>query len=215
MVTLRDCSEKSEATNRHININIIGHSKQAIEKSNEHPEWLLDDWNMDFRTKKSGENMGHGYKVLDKASLSGASCSSPILQAFPILKKSYGDSMHKVLHVGPDSCFVLSSLLEEEDTEVWGIQPYELDDVGAKCKSLVCKGIVHVADLKFSLPHCAKSFSLDILSDALDYLSPRYLNKTLPKLVKVSADGVVIFAGTFPCEASVLLVYAFAHLNLI
>ena len=74
---------------------------------------------------------------------------------------------------------------------------------------------MRVADLKFSLPYRAKSFSLVIVSDALDYLSPRYLNKTLPELVRVSADGVVIFAGTFPCEASVLLVYAFAHLNLV
>ena len=123
--------------------------------------------------------------------------------------------MHKVLHVGPDSCSVVSSLLEEGDTEAWGIEPYELDDVGAKCKSLVRKGIVRVADLKFSLPYRAKSFSLVIVSDALDYLSPRYLNKTLPELVRVSADGVVIFTGTFPHEASVLLVQTFAHLNLV
>ncbi|KAG4993136.1 hypothetical protein JHK82_029881 [Glycine max] len=31
-----------------------------FEKSNEHPEWLPDDWNVDFRTRKSGANMGHG-----------------------------------------------------------------------------------------------------------------------------------------------------------
>lgn len=103
--------------------------------------------------------------------------------------------MHKVLHVGPDSCSVVSSLYEEEDTEAWGIEPYELDDIGSKCKSLVRKGIVRVADIKFPLPYRAKSFSLVIVSDALDYLSPRYLNKTLPELVRVSADGVVIFGG--------------------
>jgi len=103
--------------------------------------------------------------------------------------------MHKVLHVGPDSCSVVSSLLVEDDTEAWGIEPYELDDVGAKCKSLVRKGIVRVADLKFPLPYRAKSFPLVIVSDALDYLSPKYLNKTLPELVRVSADGVVIFSG--------------------
>ncbi|CAJ1961432.1 unnamed protein product [Sphenostylis stenocarpa] len=125
----------------------------------------------------------------------GASCSSEVLQALPILKKAYGDSLHKVLHVGPDSCPVVSSLLEEEDTEAWGIEPYELDDVSDKCKSLVRKGIVRVADIKFPLPYRAKSFSLVIVSDALDYLSPKYLNKTLPELVRVSADGVVIFSG--------------------
>ncbi|KAK7328040.1 hypothetical protein VNO77_22134 [Canavalia gladiata] len=134
-------------------------------------------------------------KDVSKLEGGGASCTLEVLQALPILKKAYGDSMHKVLHVGPDSCSVVSSLLEEEDTEAWGIEPYELDDVGAKCKSLVRKGIVRVADLKFPLPYRAKSFSLVIVSDALDYLSPRYLNKTLPELGRVSADGVVIFAG--------------------
>ncbi|KAG4960586.1 hypothetical protein JHK87_037219 [Glycine soja] len=119
----------------------------------------------------------------------GASCSLEVLQALPILKKAYGDSMHKVLHVGPDSCSVVSSLLEEGDTEAWGIEPYELDDVGAKCKNLVRKGIVRVADIKFSLPYRAKSFSLVIVSDALDYLSPRYLNKTLPELAKLRSSS--------------------------
>jgi hypothetical protein len=33
------------------------------------------------------------------------------------------------------------------------------------------------------------------VSDALDYLTPRYLNKTLPDLARVSTDGLVIFAG--------------------
>ncbi|CAK8530389.1 unnamed protein product [Lathyrus sativus] len=125
----------------------------------------------------------------------GSSCTLEVLQALPVLKKAYGDSMHKVLHVGPDTCTVVSSLLAEEDTEAWGIEPYELDDAGTKCKSLVRKGIVRVADIKFSLPYRAKSFSLVIVSDALDYLSPKYLNKTLPELVRVSSDSVVIFSG--------------------
>lgn len=122
----------------------------------------------------------------------------------PVLKKAYGDSLHKVLHVGPDTCSVVSSLLQEEETEAWGIEPYELDDVSASCKTLVRKGTVRVADLKFPLPYRAKSFSLVIVSDALDYLSPKYLNKTLPELARVAADGVVVFAGTFPYKVSVL-----------
>ncbi|KAI4299221.1 hypothetical protein L6164_032701 [Bauhinia variegata] len=125
----------------------------------------------------------------------GTSCTPEVIRALPILKKAYGDSMHKILHVGPDTCYVVSNLLKEEETEGWGIEPYELDDVGANCKSLVRKGIVRVADIKFPLPYRAKSFSLVIVSDALDYLSPRYLNKTLPELARVSADGVVVFAG--------------------
>lgn len=123
------------------------------------------------------------------------SCTAEVQRAIPILKKAYGDSMHKVLHLGPDTCSVVSKLLKEEDTEAWGVEPYDLDDADASCKSLVRKGIVRAADIKFPLPYRAKSFSLVIVSDALDYLSPRYLNKTLPELARVSIDGVVIFAG--------------------
>lgn len=111
------------------------------------------------------------------------------------MKKAYGDSMHKVLHVGPDTCSVVAKLLEEEDTETWGIEPYDIEDAGHFCKKLVHKGIVRVADIKFPLPYRAKSFSLVIISDALDYLSPKYLNRTLPELARVSSDGLVIFTG--------------------
>ena len=103
--------------------------------------------------------------------------------------------MHKILHVGPYTCSVVSKLLKEEDTEAWGVEPYDIDDADANCKSLVRKGIVRVADIKFPLPYRAKSFSLVIMSDASDYLSPKYLNRTLPELARVSAEGLVIFAG--------------------
>lgn len=103
--------------------------------------------------------------------------------------------MLKVLHVGPDTCSVVSTLLKEEETEAWGVEPYDIEDADARCKSLVHKGIVRVADIKFPLPYRAKSFPLVIVSDALDYLSPKYLNKTLPDLARVASDGVIIFAG--------------------
>ncbi|XP_028797671.1 probable pectin methylesterase CGR3 [Neltuma alba] len=139
-----------------------------------------------------------GLKGLSKLE-GGATCTLEVIKALPVLKKAYGDSTRKILHVGPDTCSVVSSLLAEEDTEAWGIEPYELDDVDADCKSLVHRGIVRVADIKFPLPYRAKSFSLVIVSEALDYLSPRYLNQTLPELVRVSANGVVIFTG-YPGE---------------
>ncbi|GFP99424.1 uncharacterized protein at3g49720 [Phtheirospermum japonicum] len=127
----------------------------------------------------------------------GVSCTQEVQRLIPILKKAYGDSMRKVLHVGPETCSVVSQLLKEEDTEAWGVEPYELDDPDSNCKSLVRKGIVRVADIKFPLPYRPKSFSLVIVSDALDYLSPKYLNKTVPELARVSADGLVILSG-FP-----------------
>ncbi|KAH6813464.1 transmembrane protein [Perilla frutescens var. frutescens] len=127
--------------------------------------------------------------------LDGISCTLEVQKLIPILKKTYGDSMKKVLHVGPETCSVVSQLLKEEDTEAWGVEPYELDDADASCKSLVHRGIIRVADIKFPLPYRPKSFSLVIVSDALDYLSPKYLNKTVPELARVSSDGLVILSG--------------------
>ncbi|CAL5329450.1 unnamed protein product [Camellia sinensis] len=115
----------------------------------------------------------------------GVSCMLEVQKALPILKKAYGDSMRKVLHIGPETCTVVSELLTEEDTEAWGVEPYELDDADSNCKSLVHKGIVRVADIKFPLPYRSKSFSVVIVSDTLDYLSPRYLNKTLQELARL------------------------------
>eukprot|EP00262_Sarcandra_glabra_P000888 TRINITY_DN10938_c0_g1_i1.p1 TRINITY_DN10938_c0_g1~~TRINITY_DN10938_c0_g1_i1.p1 ORF type:complete len:263 (-),score=34.21 TRINITY_DN10938_c0_g1_i1:247-1035(-) len=123
------------------------------------------------------------------------SCTLEVQRAIPILRKAYGDSMRNVLHVGPETCTVVSKLLKEEETEAWGVEPYDIEDADVNCKRLVCKGIVRVADIKFPLPYKPKSFSLVIVSDALDYLSPKYLNKTLPDLARVSMDGFVIFAG--------------------
>ncbi|KAL6224988.1 hypothetical protein ACLB2K_003842 [Fragaria x ananassa] len=125
------------------------------------------------------------------------SCTLEVQRAIPYLKKAYSGSMHKVLHIGPDTCSVVSALLKEQETEAWGVEPYEIEDTDSHCKSLIRKGIVRVADIKFPLPYKAKSFSLVIVSDALDYLSPKYLNKTLPEIARVSIDGLVIFSG-FP-----------------
>ncbi|KAH7532988.1 hypothetical protein FEM48_Zijuj04G0081800 [Ziziphus jujuba var. spinosa] len=119
-----------------------------------------------------------------------------VQRAIPILAKAYGDSMHKILHVGPDTCSVVSKLLKEKETKAWGVQPYDIEDADRNCKALVKKGIVRVADIKFPLPYRPKSFSLVIVSDALEYLSPRYLNKTLPDLARVSIDGLMIFTDS-------------------
>lgn len=124
-------------------------------------------------------------------------CTSEVHQAIPYLKKAYGDSMRKVLHVGPDTCSVVSKLLKEEETEAWGVEPYDVEDVDVNCKNLIRRGIVRVADIKFPLPYRPKSFALVIVSDAVDYLSPKYLNKTIPELARVSADGLVIVTGKY------------------
>uniref|UniRef100_A0A7C9DNE1 Uncharacterized protein n=1 Tax=Opuntia streptacantha TaxID=393608 RepID=A0A7C9DNE1_OPUST len=139
---------------------------------------------------------GSGRKEIVVSRIEGEFSGTLELQkAIPLLKKAYGDDMRKVLHVGPESCSVVSKLLKEDDIEAWGIEPYDLEDPDASCKSLVRKGIVRVADIKFPLPYRKESFSLVIVSDALDYLSPKYLNKTIPELARVSTEGIVIFTG--------------------
>ncbi|KAG0496040.1 hypothetical protein HPP92_000647 [Vanilla planifolia] len=140
---------------------------------------------------------GGSTNIRESLSVEGASCTTEVENAIPILKKVYGESMRKILHVGPDTCSVVSKFMKEEGIEAWGVEPYDLEDADSNCKSLVRKGVVRAADIKFSLPYRPKSFSLVITSDTVDYLSPKYLNKTIPDLVRVSTDGLVIFAG-FP-----------------
>ena len=135
------------------------------------------------------------HMTLPCLSVGGVSCTLELQQALPFLKKAYGDSMRKVLHVGPDTCSVVSKLIKEDDIEAWGVEPYDIDDADSQCQKLVRNGIVRVADIKFPLPYRAKSFSLVMVSDALDYLSPRYLNRTLPELARVASKGLVIFTG--------------------
>ncbi|XP_076896031.1 putative pectin methylesterase CGR2 [Bidens hawaiensis] len=122
-------------------------------------------------------------------------CTFDVQMAIPYLRKTYGDGMHKVLHVGPDTCSVVSKLRKVKDVEAWGVEPYDIEDADMACNHLVKKGIVRVADIKFPLPYRPKSFSLIIISDAVDYLSPKYLNKTLQNLARLSADNLVIFTG--------------------
>lgn len=120
-------------------------------------------------------------------------CTFDVQKAIPVLMRTYGDSMNRVLHVGPDTCSVVSRLKKEAGTEAWGVEPYDIEDADLSCRRLVHKGLVRVADIKFPLPYRAKSFSLVIVSDAVDYLSPKYLNKTLPDLARLSAENLVIF----------------------
>lgn len=127
--------------------------------------------------------------------IDGDTCSVEVQRVLPILKKPYGENMRRVLYVGPDTCSVVSELLKDEEIEVWGVEPYEIDDVDHDCKNLVQRGFVRVADIKFPLPYRENSFSIVIVSDATDYLSQKSLNKTLPELARVSSDGLVIFTG--------------------
>ncbi|KAJ0087580.1 hypothetical protein Patl1_08770 [Pistacia atlantica] len=76
------------------------------------------------------------------------------------------------------------------------VEPYDIEDADGICKGLVRKGLVRVAGIKFSLAYRPKSFYVVIILDALDYLSPRYLNNMLPDLARVSAEGIIILIGS-------------------
>ncbi|KAF2948354.1 hypothetical protein DAI22_01g030300 [Oryza sativa Japonica Group] len=92
-------------------------------------------------------NSGSGVTVTSREAVSRSegSCTPEVMQALPYLKKAYGNELHKVLHVGPDSCTVVSNLLKEGKVEAWGVEPYDLEDTDSSCKSLVRKGFVHLA----------------------------------------------------------------------
>ncbi|KAD4585571.1 hypothetical protein E3N88_23172 [Mikania micrantha] len=64
--------------------------------------------------KGSGES--GDYKAFSKIN-GDFSCTYDVHKSIPILKKTYGDSMQKVLHIGPDTCSIVSQLRKEKDTE--------------------------------------------------------------------------------------------------
>ncbi|KAK7318278.1 hypothetical protein RJT34_02977 [Clitoria ternatea] len=54
---------KSEETNGQMDSSTKCNSKKkTVEKANERPEWLPNDWDVEFRIRKSGAHMGSGYK---------------------------------------------------------------------------------------------------------------------------------------------------------
>ncbi|TYK29433.1 uncharacterized protein E5676_scaffold655G00250 [Cucumis melo var. makuwa] len=124
-------------------------------------------------------------------------CTSEVQTTIPLLREVYDDSMTKVLYVGPDTCSMISKLLidDEDDYEAWGLEPYGSDSSYFNCWDLIHKGIIRVADVKFALPYGENSFSHVIISDTLEYFSSRYLNSTIFELMRVSREGVIIFAG--------------------
>ncbi|KAH7542593.1 hypothetical protein FEM48_Zijuj02G0090400 [Ziziphus jujuba var. spinosa] len=53
--------------------------------------------------------------------------------------------MHKILHVGPDTCSVVSKLLKEKETEASGVEPYDIEDADRNCKALVTSNLARVS----------------------------------------------------------------------
>ncbi|KAL5578102.1 hypothetical protein UlMin_019801 [Ulmus minor] len=117
----------------------------------------------------SGSGTFRGDKAAAVSRVEGDfSCTLEVQRAILVHKKAYGDSLRKVLYIGPDT----------QETEAWGLEPYDIEDVDGTCKNLIHKGIVRVADIKFPPLYKAKSFSLAC-----------YLGKERAKLPELSKFG--------------------------
>jgi hypothetical protein len=85
--------------------------------------------------------------IIESLKKGGASCTPEVIQAMPILKKAYGlgDSTKRILHVGPDSCSVVSTLLKDDGTHL----------VCLLTLVLAMSGQIIVEAFQFRLYHCA------------------------------------------------------------
>ena len=131
----------------------------------------------------------------DKAS-SKPECTAPVCGVIDILQDMYGKTMHRLLHIGPGTCGLVSKLLKESNSEVWGIQPSRMKKpVHEICQNFVRKGLIRVAEVNQPLPYRSRSFSFVLVSDTLDLMKKRDLNVTLPELSRLSAHNLVVVVG--------------------
>jgi hypothetical protein len=131
----------------------------------------------------------------DKAS-SKPECTAPVCGVIDILQDMYGKTMHRLLHIGPGTCGIVSKLLKESNPEVWGIQPFRMKPpVHETCESFVKKGLIRVAEVNQPLPYRSRSFSFVLVTDTLDIMKKRDLNATLPELSRLSAHNLVVVVG--------------------
>ncbi|KAG0590701.1 hypothetical protein KC19_1G120800 [Ceratodon purpureus] len=131
----------------------------------------------------------------DKAS-SKPECTASVCGVIDILQDMYGKTMHRLLHIGPGTCGIVSKLLKESNSEVWGIQPFRMKPpVHETCQSFVRKGLIRVAEVNQPLPYRSRSFSFVLVTDTLDIMKKRDLNATLPELSRLSAHNLVVVVG--------------------
>ncbi|KAH7315952.1 hypothetical protein KP509_21G072000 [Ceratopteris richardii] len=124
-------------------------------------------------------------------------CRTAVCHVAQYLQRVYGDSMNRVLHIGPSSCGVVLKLLKEEKLEAWGILPFDpKPPVHSVCENLIRKGLIRVADVAQPLCYKSRSFSLVLANDIVDTMTSRQLNVTLRELARVSSDSVVLLINT-------------------
>ena len=123
-------------------------------------------------------------------------CTAGVCGAIDVLQDMYGKTMHRLLHIGPGTCGVISKLLKESNSEVWGVQPFKMKEPVHKiCHDLLRKGLIRVAEINRPLPYRSRSFSFVLVTDTLDMMKKRDLNVTLPELSRLSAHDLVVVIG--------------------
>nr|XP_024389974.1 uncharacterized protein At3g49720-like isoform X2 [Physcomitrium patens]XP_024389975.1 uncharacterized protein At3g49720-like isoform X2 [Physcomitrium patens] len=127
---------------------------------------------------------------------SQSECTASVCGVIDVLQDMYGKNMLRLLHIGPGTCGIVSKLLEESSSEVWGVQPFPMKSpVQKKCQTLVKKGLIRVAEVNQVLPYRSRSFSFVLVTDILDVMKKRDLNTTLPELSRLSAHDLVVIVG--------------------
>jgi hypothetical protein len=127
----------------------------------------------------------------------------------------YGKTMHRLLHIGPGTCGVVSKLLKEGGSEAWGIQPFKMKEpVHKTCHNLLHKGFIRIADANRPLPYRSCSFSFVLVTDTLDVMKVRELNTTLNELSRLSAHSLVVIVSEAlePCCFLILQSNAIVYL---
>ncbi len=127
----------------------------------------------------------------------------------------YGKTMHRLLHIGPGTCGVVSKLLKEGGSEAWGIQPFKMKEpVHKTCHNLLHKGFIRIADANRPLPYRSRSFSFVLVTDTLDVMKVRELNTTLNELSRLSAHSLVVIVSEAlePCCFLILQTNAIVYL---
>lgn len=127
---------------------------------------------------------------------SESECKRSLCQAIPLLVDLYGKAMHKILHIGRGSCGIVHELLKEDHIEVWGLEPEEIKTpAGSTCDNFIKKGRIRVSEPGRPLHYRPKSFSLILVSDVLDKLTPGILRAALKEYERATTRNLIVVVG--------------------
>eukprot|EP00246_Nothoceros_aenigmaticus_P006996 TRINITY_DN2052_c0_g1_i2.p1 TRINITY_DN2052_c0_g1~~TRINITY_DN2052_c0_g1_i2.p1 ORF type:complete len:374 (-),score=52.23 TRINITY_DN2052_c0_g1_i2:720-1814(-) len=160
-----------------------------------------DDDGEDAEKKEDGEG---GEEARDHSAGAGihaleSQCPPSLCQAIPLLLELYGKAMHRVLHIGRGSCAIVHELLKEDNTEVWGLEPEEVKSpMNPTCENFLKKSRIRVAEPGHQLPYRPASFSIILISDVLDKLTPSILRASLKEYARIASRNLIVVVDSKP-----------------